>query len=71
MKLEMLQRVRASLDSLPADDRELLTLKYLERLPTREIAAVIGVSEKVVRARHRRALQQLRILLDDAGDSNQ
>ncbi len=71
MKQEMQQRVRASLDSLPADDRELLTLKYLERLPTREIAAVIGASEKAVRARHRRALQQLRLLLDDLGDSNQ
>jgi RNA polymerase sigma-70 factor (ECF subfamily) len=61
-------RVRAALDRLPEADRELLVLRHLEELPTRHIAAVLGLSEGAVKMRHLRALQRLRGLLDDLAE---
>jgi RNA polymerase sigma-70 factor (ECF subfamily) len=60
MRQERRQRVRAALGRLPAGDREVLTLRFLERLSTTETAAVLGVSENAVRLRHMRALERLR-----------
>jgi RNA polymerase sigma-70 factor (ECF subfamily) len=59
------ERVHAALARLPAADREVLVLRHLEQLPTREIAAVLGVSEGAVYTRHLRALERLRGLLGD------
>jgi RNA polymerase sigma-70 factor (ECF subfamily) len=56
--------VRAALDQLPPADREVLVLRYLERLATAETAAVLGVTENAVRLRHMRALERLRDHLD-------
>jgi RNA polymerase sigma factor (sigma-70 family) len=50
---------------LPEDDREVLVLRYLEELPTAEVAAVLLLSEAAVKMRHRRALDRLSRLLDD------
>jgi RNA polymerase sigma-70 factor, ECF subfamily len=62
---ERRQRVRAALDRLAAVDREVLVLRFLERLSTAETAAVLGVSENAVRLRHMRALERLRDRLGD------
>ena len=40
-----------NLAALPADERELVELKYFEHLPVREIAARLHVSEKAVESR--------------------
>jgi RNA polymerase sigma-70 factor, ECF subfamily len=61
---EVRQRVRAALDQLRAGDREVLVLRYLERLSTAEMAAVLGIAEGAVRTRHTRALQRLQALLN-------
>jgi RNA polymerase sigma-70 factor (ECF subfamily) len=62
---ELRDRVRAALAALEPHDREVLVLRYLEQLSTKEIAAVLGISEAAVKTRHRRALERLRRRLED------
>jgi RNA polymerase sigma-70 factor (ECF subfamily) len=62
---EMRARVQEALARLSERDREVLVLRYLEHLSTREIAAVLGLAESGVKTRQLRALQRLRDLLDD------
>jgi RNA polymerase sigma-70 factor (ECF subfamily) len=62
---EQRDRVRAALARLAEHDREVLVLRHLEQLSTREIAAVLGVTEGAVYTRHLRALERLRGLLGD------
>jgi RNA polymerase sigma-70 factor (ECF subfamily) len=52
-------RVRGALETLSADDRELLLLRHLEQLRVGEIAAVLEISEPAVKSRLRRALERL------------
>lgn len=61
---ELRERVRAALEALEPKDREVLVLRYLEQLSTKEIAAVLGLGEAAVKTRHRRALERLRSRLD-------
>jgi RNA polymerase sigma-70 factor (ECF subfamily) len=58
--------VQAALARLGDGDREVLVLRFLEDLSTREMAAVLGVTEAGVKTRQLRALRRLRDLLDDA-----
>lgn len=62
---EMCERVRSALNRLPESYREVLVLRYLEELPTAEVAAVMQISEGAVKMRHRRALEQLSQQLAD------
>jgi RNA polymerase sigma-70 factor (ECF subfamily) len=62
---ELRERVRAALEALEPHDREVLVLRYLEQLTTKEIAAVLGITEAAVKTRHRRALERLRRRLDE------
>lgn len=61
---ELRSRIRAALDQLDERDREVLVLRHLEQLSTRETAAVLGISEGAVKTRHLRALERLRVLLE-------
>jgi RNA polymerase sigma-70 factor, ECF subfamily len=65
---ERRQLLHAALARLGERDREVLVLRYLEQLSTRETAAVLGISEGAVKLRHLRALERLRDLLGDAFD---
>ena len=65
MRAELRHRVQAALAQLADRDREVLVMRYLEQLSTREIAAVLGIAEGAVKTRHLRALQRLRGLLGD------
>jgi RNA polymerase sigma-70 factor (ECF subfamily) len=60
---ERREQVRAALAALPEQDREVLVLRILEGLPTREAAAVLQISEVAVRSRQVRALERLKALL--------
>ncbi len=60
---ERRDRVRAALAALAEHDREVLVLRILEGLPTRETAAVLQISEVAVRSRQVRALERLKALL--------
>ena len=66
IRAELTARVRAALDELRENDREVLTLRYLEQLSTREIAATLGITEAAVKTRHLRALKRLRASLGDS-----
>jgi RNA polymerase sigma-70 factor (ECF subfamily) len=59
------RRVRAALERLNERDREVLVLRHLEQLSTREIAAVLGITEGAFYTRHLRALERLQGLLGD------
>jgi RNA polymerase sigma-70 factor (ECF subfamily) len=58
-------RLQSALLQLSEADREVLVLRYLEHLSTREIAAVLELAESGVKARQLRALQRLRALMRD------
>src|SRR5947209_3870860 len=60
---ERRDRVRAALAALPEQDREVLVLRILEALPTRETAAILGISEVAVRSRQVRTLDRMKVLL--------
>ena len=62
---ERRDRVQAALASLREGDREVLVLRYLEHLSTREIAAILGLAESGVKTRQLRALRRLGDLLGD------
>jgi RNA polymerase sigma-70 factor (ECF subfamily) len=62
---EMRHRVQSALGRFSERDREVLVVRYLEHLSTREIAAVLGMEEAGVKTRQLRALQRLRDLLGD------
>src|SRR5262249_35429659 len=62
-RIEERMRVQAALARLADRDREVLVLRYLEHLNTREIADVLGLAESGVKARQLRAVQRLRDLL--------
>jgi RNA polymerase sigma-70 factor, ECF subfamily len=57
--------LRRALAQLPEGDREILVLRYLEDLSTKEIAAVLSITEATVKMRQLRALRRLRALLGD------
>ncbi len=62
---ELRTRLHDALGQLGDADREVLVLRFLEDLSTREVAAVMRISESAVKMRQLRALQRLRDLLGD------
>jgi RNA polymerase sigma-70 factor (ECF subfamily) len=63
LREELRQRVRQALSRLAPRDREVLVLRHLEQLSTRQVAAALGLTEPAVKARHIRALERLHRLL--------
>lgn len=55
--------VRAILDRLSTNDREVLVMRYDEQLSIRDIAYVLGVSEEACKKRHFRAIHHFRKLM--------
>lgn len=70
VRQEMRERVRQALDEISADDREVLLLRYLEQMSSKEIGAILDVSEAAVNMRHMRALERIRRVLSDMGDES-
>lgn len=63
VRQELQQRVRQALDDLADADREMLLFRYLEQMPSKEIAAIMGINEAAVNMRHMRALERMRRVL--------
>ncbi|HWE36423.1 MAG TPA: sigma-70 family RNA polymerase sigma factor [Isosphaeraceae bacterium] len=57
-------RVRAALERLGPRDREVLVLRSLRQASASEVAATLGITERAAKARHCRALERLRVLLE-------
>jgi RNA polymerase sigma-70 factor (ECF subfamily) len=62
---ELRARVRAALDQLAPQDREVLVLRFLEQLDISDTAAALGISESAVKSRQFRAIERLGKLLSD------
>ena len=60
MGTEDFQRVRRAVARLPAKYREPVVLRYLEGLPTEEIARILGISTNALHVRLSRARERLR-----------
>jgi RNA polymerase sigma-70 factor (ECF subfamily) len=63
---EMCDEVTRLMEQLPECDRELLRMRFIEQMPTKQIATTLGITETAVRMRQLRALRQLRELLESA-----
>ena len=61
--------LNAALQKLPEEQREALRLRYVENLPSKEIAAKIGKSDAAVRVMLTRSLKKLQELLGDGSPS--
>jgi RNA polymerase sigma-70 factor (ECF subfamily) len=71
VRREMRDRVRQVLESLSHEDREVLLQRYLEQMSSKEIGAILGISEAAVNMRHMRALERMRRILADENDDEQ
>jgi len=60
---ERVTRVRAALDRLPEQQREVIELHWFEESPYDEIAAIVGASVAAVRVRAHRGYERLREIL--------
>ena len=52
--------LRAAFAELPVEKREILTLGMIERMPYKQVAQVLGLSESAVKVRVHRAVKELR-----------
>lgn len=66
IRIELRHRVRVGLAQLALADREVLVLRFLERLTSAEAAAALGISTGAVKVRQFRAMERLRAKLGDA-----
>jgi RNA polymerase sigma-70 factor (ECF subfamily) len=62
---EHAQAVRMALTELDETDREILLMRYLEKLTNPDIAAILGLTPAAVSKRHGRALLRLERVLRD------
>ncbi len=60
-------RVRAAVDALPVEQREVVLLHWFADLPFDDVARVLKLSPVAVRARAHRAYDKLRVALGDVG----
>jgi len=66
-KLEMRDRIRAAIASLPWRERKVIGLYYYAEVTMKQIGAEIGVNESRVSQLHARAIRRLRDALGDVG----
>jgi RNA polymerase sigma-70 factor (ECF subfamily) len=60
MRTEMIEELSASLETLSAIDREILTLRHFEDLSNKEVAELLGIEQKAASIRYVRAVQRLK-----------
>ncbi|MBT9561149.1 MAG: RNA polymerase sigma factor [Myxococcales bacterium] len=58
-----IERLRAALAALPAGQREVIELHWLEEMPFAEVATVVGAGLSAVKVRAHRGYERLRVLL--------
>lgn len=60
--------IRAAVEALPEDQREVFLMRQVSELPFKEIAEIVGVSENTVKSRMRYALERLQGALAEFED---
>jgi len=65
MRDEILNQLRAALESMEELDREILALRHFEELSNNEVAEVLGIQKSAASNRYVRALKRLRAILDE------
>jgi RNA polymerase sigma-70 factor (ECF subfamily) len=65
------QRVRLALRSLTPDQRQVITLKFIEEWDNQEVAISLGKPVSAVKALQHRAIESLRKILKDVKNENQ
>ena len=65
LRKEVIRRVRDAIAELSPTDQELITLRYVEQLRVRDIAAILGTTEGAIKTRHFRVLARLHRLLSE------
>lgn len=60
--------IRAAVEALPEDQREVFLMRQVSELPFKEIADIVGVSENTVKSRMRYALERLQAALAEFED---
>jgi len=66
---EVTRRLESALETLPPQDREVLSLYYVQHRKTREIAQMLGVAPGTIMARLFRAREKLRVQLREVEPS--
>ena len=70
VRVEDQRRLRAAMDDLPDDAREVVTLYYREGRSVAQVASLLDLGEDTVKKRLQRARERLRqALLDEAGEA--
>jgi RNA polymerase sigma factor for flagellar operon FliA len=67
--VEVQERVRAAMATLPARERHIIGLYYFGEVTMKQIGATIGVNESRVSQLHARAMQRLRKVLGAVGQA--
>lgn len=60
--------IRAALATLPANQRDVVILRYIADLPIRDISSVLGISEGAVKMRLQRSMRHLANELKESTD---
>lgn len=69
-RAEAFKQIRATLEELPASDRDLLTLRYALEYDAAQIAEILGINATAVHMRLSRARQRLADRLTAQGTTN-
>jgi RNA polymerase sigma-70 factor (ECF subfamily) len=64
---ELRLRLHQAIDAMDPLDREVLALRYFERLSPAETAGVLGIKEKAAGLRYLRAVRRLKAILQNLG----
>ena len=67
LRSERRRGLASALERMDEADREVLGLRYLDQLAFDEIAAILEIGLSATKMRHLRALERLRVLLDQLG----
>ena len=65
IRQERLDKLREALESMDEIDREVLALRHFEELSNNEVAEVLGLQKTAASNRYVRALQRLKLILED------
>jgi RNA polymerase sigma-70 factor (ECF subfamily) len=63
MRAEVLLRLRQTLDTMDAEDREVIALRHFEQLGNADVARVLGIQESAASKRYVRAIARLKEML--------